>query len=308
MFALLSRRIIVTLMTTAIIGVTIVGAVSYYFSAYLIRSEFSSIVSHFYDTSAGNLTRFLTYTEETVKVIANNATVMSAIRSPGYMTEVSEVLNGMVYNLNADIRGAAIYSLQGYTYTPTNYSDIPSLEQLRANPDFERFYTDPSSRGEWMYRDGADLSYYALRYAKDGILSYVMKIPENAEQPLAILVADIDGTKLAQYFQTTNALFRSAAIDIQRIERKPAHSGPVAAENDTSVVIRSLVHDSNIALTLSVPLANAKEPLQELRWTIGLLALLSAAAAAYAFRRLRSAIVRPLALLYKKMRRFSSSA
>ncbi|MFD0714356.1 hypothetical protein [Paenibacillus sp. GCM10027626] len=311
MFRQLSRRLILACMLTTLIGVTIASAVSYYFSTYLIRSEFSNIAANFYNTSASNLTRYLTYTEETLKVISNHPSVATAISSPEYMPDVIEVLNGMVYKLNMDLRGATIYTLQGYSYTPTNYSDIPTLEQLRANAEFEQFYTNPSAHSIWIYRDGKDLSYYSQKYATTGIFSYVLKIPEHTQQPSAIMIADMDAMRLEQYFESSNALFQHAETTIGRANRFSSTADaatPTISRSSTHIIIRNSVHESNIDLTLSVPMANAKQPMRELSLTIGLLAAVSIVLAFFTFRRLRDSIVKPLAKLYKNMRQFSSSA
>lgn len=325
MFRQFSRRIFLILFLAGSVCATSIGAVSYFFARHLILSEFASISDAYFRTSSDNLTLYMNYVEETTRMISTNPTVISALSSESYLTGISSLLNDIAVTSNLDIRGITLYALNGYTYSGNNYSGYPTLEQLRENPEIDRFLSEPALREEWFFRTDQPQNYYSSLRSSQGGFSYAMKIP--AQNRTALMIVDLDASKIASFFATGNHLFDRSSIYLMQDQTKPIpltvplelnagdldkvnrHLKVGAAWRQTigsRLFLLEPIPDSNVRLLLTIPLANATGFLSELKSLIVLLSILAAFFSAYLFRRLKKTIIKPLYVLYRKMRKFNT--
>jgi hypothetical protein len=328
LFPKLSRRIFGMLLAVSLIGTACVGWTAYALARNLIASEFSSVSTAYYQASADNLSLYLNYIEETAKATAASPLIVSAMRLQQYSSEVPKLLDGMKSTTDLNIQGITLYPIVsgGFTYSGNAYSGYPTLRQMRENADIDRFLTDTSQSSQWLYRNDHIDGYYNNVYRKNGIFSYLLKVP--SEKPSALMVVDLDAGKLTDFFPSNSRLFDATDIflakkDAEWIPLADAGAPPVRSREERSkifadgggqfkasnggrLIVYGNIPDSDVKLALSVPLSNVNRSLTQLKWAIAIVSLLIGVLSAILFSRLRNAIIRPLAALYQRMRKYNS--
>jgi len=325
MFRHLSRRIVMISLLTISICTLIIGIFSFQWARKTVQSEFVEVSSNYFHNSNESLDQYLGYIEETAKVILNSPQIAFEIQQPKVSIELPGLLDDLSLGLNLKLLGISIYKTNGTIYSLSRMSNMPSLDKLKEDPNIRRFIDHSPEKFNWTFRY-KNLSSYGDSFSSNGTLSYLLKTFGENGVLAGIMIIDIDGNKLFDFFSTNNALFHQSKLFLLRDDESIAYSASVgnkdAAEpkdlnkiikdpegsyisaNGDQLMLFQSVLNSDTKIVMGLPLSNSIEKLHSLRKSIIVFMLLSGSLAVLLSILLKNSIIRPLNQLYKRIRMF----
>jgi len=330
MFVKLSRKIIYTLLAAASICTLLIGGASYYFANHIIRSEYESLAVGNFRSSSDTLANYLTYMAEKLKIIASHPTIRRAVQTNRHMTEVTDILDQMMLSLNMNVHRLVVYDWYGHIYSQSSYSNPPSLSALRENSQINELLASKVQNSIWIPRfDNVGMPNINHANPRNRVLSYIMNIPDDSGNPLALVVMDLQMEQISRFFQTDNALFKRAqsylfhndsqfssligtsdplSVDSTELAvLQSKESGSLSSADGKSILIFGSINQSSEKIVLVVPMSVTSDAMKSVRWFIVALTAFNFILAVLLIRKLKSSIVRPLTMLLNKMREFIST-
>lgn len=326
MFRFLSRRIVLISFLTISVGTVLIGIFSYEWAKRTVQSEFADVSSSYFAKSNDSVAQYRSHMEETAKVMLENPVIAHELRQPNVSTEVQPVLDQFSLSLDVKLLGISIYQTNGTIYSLSRMSNVPSLDRLRDDARIRAFLNSSSSSSAWMLRDRNQTPDYVNFDARNGTLTYLTKAFDDHGSLLGLMLIDLDPNQLFDFFGTTNKLFGQselfllrgndsivyasgytdqrapAAGDLRNIKKEPEGSFQSAA-GDRLVLFRTVLN-ADTKIVMSIPLQNADTELRALRVSIVAYTLLFGSLAVFLAVLLRASIIKPLSLLFKRIRSF----
>ena len=332
MFKKLSMRIIL-ISFFSIWSCTLVLSISTYnWAKKSVTAEYINVAQNYFKSSNDNLKQYLNFTEGTLKMIANSPSILVNLNKYTYVFGFSKVLNNLVRDINPDIQGAAIYRPNGDVYYMDRMSEMPDLNRIQENPLIHEWMFKQDALGLWLARFQNIPLYYSNNNSGDildCVLTNLLKIYDSSKPShhlLGYFITDLDIGKLFEFYTTQNRLFQKSDLaliidqkktiyrnknplfymlqprDLQKINNQP--NGWFMVDNGKYVLLFDTVINSKIQVVLMIPVMNALNQIQSLKWTIISLCIIMAILSIVVAIKLRDNLIKPLRGLYKKIQKF----
>lgn len=326
MFKSLELKIKCLITVALAICFIVVSVVSYFSIKRIGFDNFSNLSVKYIMQKNINFELYMKYIEETSKQITMNPQTLEILKEHNADNNFIASLDEMKLS-DSNILGVALFWKEGDSITSRNASAYPRLELLRSYASINNFLNSAADC-IWLIRDNYTAEHYGYSYfnKKYGVITYITKIYDKAQNILGYLLIDIDIKCIYSFFNSSSIAFcnkidiyslssdgsilpprpniiRNEDIipDIEQKIKLPEPSGCTFSSDRRNLLIFSNPSSSDIKIVSSVPLKDLLVKLNYLVIGSFMITLLLILLSVYIAIRLSRSIIIPLTNLFNKM-------